>query len=229
MLEDASKQTTDWVAGAGVLLAGVALGVGVVMAPVAAIVGGGIGAASAPSEADIAAAEQSMTKALEGAKPADAVRAQVTALARERAGLHLYDCVGVSSFDACRKQSPEPVAAVLTIQVRPPYFEVEGSVAPRLRLLLSARAEVFRTNDPTTVYSRAWVYRGPQYGYFDLAADDAAKFRADLATAENALAEKIVDDLWIGSREEVHASAEQPEGTVWTISAGLISREAGRP
>lgn len=160
---------------------------------------------------------------------ADAVREQVTALARERAGLHLYDCVGVSSFDACWEQAPEPVAAVLTIELRPPYFEVAASVEPRLRLLLSARAEAFHTNDPTTVYSRAWVYRSPQYGYFDLAADDAAKFRAELAAAENALAEKIVDDLWIGGREEVHASAEQPEGTVWTIAAGLVSREASRP
>jgi hypothetical protein len=106
---------------------------------------------------------------------------------------------------------------VLSLTVSAPYFEIEGQITPDLRLLLSANAEVVRAHDGAVVYRRAWVYRGRQHGYFDLAADDAALFRAELATAEQALAAKIVDDLLIGGREEVRPSAKQPEGTVWTV------------
>ncbi|HEX5795053.1 MAG TPA: hypothetical protein VFY19_04370, partial [Geminicoccaceae bacterium] len=71
--------------------------------------------------------------------------------------------------------------------------------------------------DAATIYRRAWAYRGRQHGYFDLVAGDAALFRAELETAVEALAGKIVDDLVVGGRPEVHETAEQPEGSVWTV------------
>jgi hypothetical protein len=129
----------------------------------------------------------------------------------------LYDCGEVGSLDACRQEASEPIAVILSTTVSPPYFEVEGEINPDLRLLLPANAEIVRASDAATVYRRAWVYRGRQHGYFELAADDAALFRTELDMATEALAAKIVDDLLIGGREEVHASAEQPEGTVWTV------------
>jgi hypothetical protein len=106
---------------------------------------------------------------------------------------------------------------VLALTVSAPYFEVEGAITPDLRLLLSADAEVVGTSDAGAVYRRGWIYRGRQYSYFELAADDAALFRAELERATDALAAKVVDDLLIGGREEVHPSAEQPEGSVWTV------------
>jgi hypothetical protein len=193
------------------------LAFGIVLAPVAAIVGAGVGLFSAHSEADIVAAEKNLTGALDAAKPADAIRARVVALAHERAGRRMYDCADLDSLEACERQSPEPPAVVLSMTASPPYFEVEGRINPDLRLLLSADAEIVRTSDGATVYRRAWVYRGRQHGYFDFAADDAKLFRAELQTATDALAAKAVDDLLIGGREEVHTSSEQPEGTVWTV------------
>jgi hypothetical protein len=157
-----------------------------------------------------------MTRALEAAKTADAIRARVVTRAEQQVGRRLYDCGDLDDLDACR-QAAGPVAVVLSMTVSAPYFEVEGPITPALRLLLSADAEVVRANDVAVVYRRAWVYRGRQHGYFELAADDAKLFRAELDTATDALATKVVDDLLIGGREEVHPSAEQPEGTVWTV------------
>jgi hypothetical protein len=199
------------------ILAALALALGIAIAPVAAVVGAGVGAVSAHSEAEIAAAEKSMTNALNTAEPARAMRTLVIALAREQAGRRLYDCGDLDDLGSCRTQSPEPVSTILSITVDPPHFEIEGTIAPDLRPLLSATAKIYRASKAAPTYQRAWVYRGRQNDYFDLAADDAKLFRAELATAERALAAKIVDDLLIGGREEVHASAEQPEGTVWTI------------
>jgi hypothetical protein len=190
---------------------------GVVLAPVTAIIGAGAGAASAHSEEEIAAAKKSMTGALDGAKQADALGARVVALAQEQAGRRVYGCGALSSLEACERHSPDLVTVVISIATSPPYFEVEGSVTPDVRLLLSADAEVVRASDGATLYRRSWAYRGRQHGYFDLAADDAKLFRAELARATDSLAAKVVDDLLIGGREEVHSSRQQPEGSVWTV------------
>jgi hypothetical protein len=198
------------------------LALGIAVAPVAAIVGAGVGAASAYSEPEIAAAEESMTRALEAANTADAIRARVVTLAEQQVGRQLCDCGSVDDLDACRLQSPEPIAVVLSMTVSPPYFEIDGSITPDLTLLLSVDAEVVRASDRVVLHRRAWVYRGHQHGYFQLAADDAALFRAQLDSAARALAAKVVYDLMIGGREEVYALGEQPAGTVWTIFPGTV-------
>jgi hypothetical protein len=201
----------------GALLATAFLALGVAIAPVAAIVGAGAGAASAHSEPEIAAAQESMGRALRDARPADAIHARVVTLAQQRVGRQLYDCGDQVDVDACRQHAAEPVTVVLSLTVSPPYFEIDGSITPDLTLLLSADARVVGASDGGQLYRRAWVYRGHQHRYFELAADDAALFRAQLESAEQALAAKVVDDLMIGGRQEVHAFDEQPEGTVWTV------------
>jgi hypothetical protein len=83
-----------WQGGAGSVKAGVELplgydeflsplifALGIAVAPVAAIVGAGVGAASAHSESEIAAAEESMTRALTAANAANAIRARAVTLA----------------------------------------------------------------------------------------------------------------------------------------------------
>jgi hypothetical protein len=198
---------------AGILV----LALSIAIAPVAALIGAGAGIGVAHPEAEIAAAKKSMTDALDAAKPAGAIRARVVALGQERAARQMYDCGDLRSLDACERQSPDPVAVVLSMTVSPPYFEVEGRINPDLRLLLSADAEVVRASEGATVYRRSWVYRGGQHGYFDFAADGAKLFTTELNTATDALAAKVVDDLLIGGRAEVHPPGAQPEGSVWTV------------
>jgi hypothetical protein len=184
-------------------------GLGILLAPVAAIVGAGVGLFSAHSETEIAAAEQSLTGALDAAKPADAIRVRVVTLAQERAGRRMYDCGDSPSLEACERHAPEPAAVVLSMTVSPPYFEVEGVRDPGLRLLVSAHAEVVRASDGDIVYRRSWIYRSGQYGYFDFAEDDAKLFRTELQTATDSIAAIAVHDLLIGGRER--------KGTVWTV------------
>jgi hypothetical protein len=201
----------------GVVVAGAAIVAGIAFAPVAAMVGAGLGAGGAHSEADVLAAEASLTGALEAADPPTAVREQVIVLAERGAGRKLYDCGDMSIVTDCRAASPEPVSTLLIITVSSPYFEVKTSTHQDVRLLLAADAEVLHASDDASLYQRSWVYRGAEYEYFDLTADGAALFRSELDTAIAALAAKVVDDLLIGGREEVHPTSEQPPGTVWTV------------
>lgn len=190
---------------------------GIVIAPVTAVVGAGIGAGTAHSKAEIAAARTSMASALEAADLPEAVRQRAVVLADERASRQIYDCGQAARPAACVARSNQPLSMLLTLAVSQPYIEVQGSIEPHLRLLISADATVLQISDGATVYWRSWIYRGRQQGYFDLAADDARLFRAELEAATDALAAKVVDDILIGGREEVHKTPEQPEGTVWTV------------
>lgn len=190
---------------------------GIVIAPVTAVVGAGIGAGTAHSKAEIAAARTSMAAALEAADLPEAVRQRAVVLADERASRQIYDCGQAARPAACVARSNQPLSMLLTLAVSQPYIEVQGSIEPHLRLLISADATVLQISDGATVYWRSWIYRGRQQGYFDLAADDARLFRAELEAATDALAAKVVDDILIGGREEVHKTPEQPEGTVWTV------------
>lgn len=204
-------------AAVGMLLAIPLAVAGIAIAPFTAIVGAGVGAGAAHSKAEIAAAETSMAAALDAANPSEMARQRIVALAVERAGRQIYDCGESQTPAACVERSAEPLSMLLTVVVSQPYIEVQGSIQLNLRLLLYANAAVLQVSDGATVYWRSWIYRGRQHNYFDLAAEDAKLFRAELEAATEVLATKIVDDLLIGGREEVHRTPEQPEGTVWTV------------
>lgn len=83
---------------------------------------------------------------------------------------------------------------------------------------MAVEATVMRAGAPDPPYVRSWVYRGQLTNYFDLARNDAAEFRAQLASAESAIAWKAASDLLKGGPAEVHDGTLQPEGGVWSIA-----------
>jgi hypothetical protein len=118
-------------AGLEILLAGAILAAGVVIAPVAALVGAGVGAGVAHPDAAIAAAQEDMAAALDSARPADAIRSSVIVLADQRTRRRLYDCGGLATIEACERQSPEPIAADLPVDRRSMPAEPSGARSDR--------------------------------------------------------------------------------------------------
>lgn len=194
------------------------LAAGVVIAPVAAIVGAGVGAAKGTDPSEVAAARANLDAALRDVQSARAIRNEMLDRAPDIPGRQLIDCGEAASPEACRLPGDEgTVANLIVLRTNPPYFEVEGEIEPDLRLLLRAEATVQRYGQAEPAYFRAWLFRGELTPYLDLARDGAAKFREQLGAGERAIAVKAVADLLQGGVPELHPTAEQPEGTVWTV------------
>jgi hypothetical protein len=197
--------------GAGAL----ALALGVVLAPIAALIGAGVGAAEAHPQEEIDAARESLERALRQADPTTGLRHAVVAASQAAPGLEFVDCHGLSADASCVDSQGAPVAMLVQLGVMPIDFEVEGEIEPGLRLRVVAEAHV-RLAGQADPWSRAWTYRGCQQGYFELAAHDAELLRAELNAAELALATRIIDDLTT-SREWPPQYGLQPEGSVWVV------------
>jgi hypothetical protein len=189
---------------------------GVVIAPVAAVVGAVVGVAKGNYAEDIAATSSAIREALVAARPTEAIRAGMVERA-EAVGRELVNCPDADSPGACRAAAWAPIATLVRVRAGPPVCEVEGKINPSFRLLLRAEASVLRGGSVKPVYVRGWVCRGPLTDCFDLAHIGAAEFRAQLAAAERAIAAKATADLLQGGNPEVHPTPEQPEGSVWTV------------
>jgi hypothetical protein len=116
---------------------------GVVIAPVAAVVGAVEGVAKGNYAEDIAAASSAIREALVAARPTEAIRAGMVERA-EAVGRELMNCPDADSPGACRAAACAPIATLVRVRAGPPAFEVEGKINPSLRLLLRAEASVLR-------------------------------------------------------------------------------------
>jgi hypothetical protein len=197
------------------ILAPLFLAAGIAVAPVAAVIGAGVGLVKGNDSETIAAASDALRNALVELRPAEAVAADMIAQAKFF-GRDLVDCQASKIATACPMVNGSPVATLVRLQAEPPWFEIEGKIDPSLRLLLRVDATVLHGDVTKPAYLRGWIYRGTLTDYFDLARNDAAVFRAEMATAAQAIAAKAASDLLTGGAE-VHSTPAQPEGSVWTV------------
>jgi hypothetical protein len=194
------------------------LAAGVVIAPVAAIVGAGVGAAKGTDPAKVMAARANLESALRDVTSAEAIRAAMIERAATLRGRALVDCGDTAIPEACSASPGDgAVTNLILLRANPPYFEVDGEFDPDLRVLLRAEATIHRADKAEPIYFRAWLFRGRRTSYLDLARDGAAQFRQQLAAGEKAIATKAVSDLLLGGAPELHDTPEQPEGAVWTV------------
>ena len=201
----------------GPILAAGLLAAGVVVAPVAAVVGAVGGAAVAASPEEIAAAEASMARALADLPPPDDLLEAVIAEADRRVGMMLVDCGTARRSADCTLADAAVPDVLLRLELDPPLFEIEGEVRPQLRLVQRLSAEIRPSTVVVPIHARAWVYRGIQHRYLELAADDARLLRQEFAAAREALVAKAVADLFAPGIPERHVERAQPEGSVWTV------------
>jgi len=91
----------------------------------------------------------------------------------------------------------------LEIKIEGPSFISDGKFNPDVTLLVGARARLRRINDKASLYEGRWFYRGLERPYFQLAGNDAALLRADLRTAAERLADRILHDVFVATESEL--------------------------
>ena len=201
----------------GLLLAPVFLVGGIVLAPVAAVVGAATGAAVAGSPEGVATAEANMQRAFDEHHPVDGLAVLVITETRQRAHRDREDCGDAELPLDCTLADGTMPDILVRLTWHKPSFQVEGEIRPVLRLVQRLSADIIAANKAETGHKRAWLYRGNQHDFFALADDDARLLRAELAAARATLVDKAVGDLFVARTPERHSASAQPDGSVWTV------------
>lgn len=185
---------------------------GIALAPVAAVVGAGVGAARARTPAEVEAAQASLVAALKTVRPDIELRDRVARYARQHVVVKAPADTGEPP--AARRAGADTVLELRKIQLG---VITLGEISPSLKVTLGVRGILVRVADGRVLYVRSWVYRGEGRNYFELAADSGARLNTELEQAYDKLAEKIVHDLFVAA---VPAPEEREEdGTAWAIEA----------
>jgi|GEM_PF-2106315 len=188
---------------------------GIVLAPPAAVIGGVVGASRAHSADEVQAADEALRAGLADVALLDRLHARVTESLRARTPLRVVALRPAERPDFA-SLAVRGVASVLEIGVTRFDMTADGEISPDITIHFDVEARLLRASDGQELYRRAWAYRSREHNYFDLAEDDAALLRAQIATAERVMAEKIVYDLFVATTPE--AATIAPE-TAWTTSA----------
>jgi hypothetical protein len=199
------------------VLAGLAIVAGIVVAPVASVVGAVGGAAAGTDSEAIAAAEASLAQALADHRPADGVAAAVIEAAVARTGRVLADCGDVPEPEACVLADSDRPAVLLRLDWMQPFFAIEGEVRQQFRLVQKLEGSVLEAGYSYPIWRRIWVHKGPPADYLTLAVDDARLFRAMLVDARSDLVDSVVADLFPVDMAEPRAPAPPSHGGVWTV------------
>ena len=201
----------------GLLLAPVFLVGGIVLAPVAAVVGAATGAAVAGSPEEVATAEANMQRAFDEHHPVDGLAVLVITETQQRAHRDLADCGDAELPLDCTLADGTTPDILVRLTWHKPGFQVEGEIRPVLRLVQRLSADIIAANETERIYRRAWLYRGNPHDFFALADDDARLLRAEFAAARATLVDKAVGDLFVARTPERHSASAQPDGSVWTV------------
>ncbi len=195
---------------------------GIAVAPVAALVGAGVGASRAHSEAEVVAAEASLRHTLDEAALPEILAARVGAAAARHADLVLaaprltdHDLRAPDFADWAELGAD----TVLELEVTHFGLASAGHIDPELTLTVSVRVRLLDAADGRLLYMRAWAYRGHPHNYFDMAADEAGRLRAELQRGIDQLTDGIVLDLFVARTPEQRRGGEIPPDTVRTIDS----------
>ncbi|MFZ5792588.1 MAG: hypothetical protein ACOY3L_18000 [Pseudomonadota bacterium] len=204
-------------------LMGLALSVAIL--PVAVGVGAGVSAGRTHDVAEVAAADEAIRRAIDESLLAERIGQAVIEAGRRMPGVTFVS----SSPDpiAARELAPRNPPWRLALQVTSAGFASEGKIEPDATLYLILRAEIQRTDTGQTLYWRSWAYRGRERGYFDLAREDGALLRRELAEAARVLGERVATDLFVATEPVEVTDGRGNPGTAWTIDGPLL--ETGRP
>ena len=102
-------------------------------------------------------------------------------------------------------------------------LRAEGRIEPDVTLAMKVTARVIPAAGGGELYWRNCGYESVERDYFELAADNAAAFRAEIEKAYRVLAEKMVDDLFVSTTPEEIEGAPSERGRAWTIDASSAS------
>jgi len=173
---------------------------GIVLTPVAAVVGAVVGSIKAHGKEDVAAAETRLRDAVAALDAAQGLRDALTA-ADSRPGARVTPA-----------SAGPPVW--LEITVLGYGLASEGHLEPDVSFVISVSGRVLRGEDGEELYWRLWSYRGPESPYFSLAAEAPDSVRRMAEVAYRVVAERVLHDLFDTSVDEPFPNENRPVATV---------------
>lgn len=212
--------------GAGLMMAGCedsdsclfAIVLGIAVMPITALAGGVIGAIRARSDEEVEAAARSFEAALRN----DARQALLAAVVRKGERLTGRRFVIPEDDAAVPARNPGP-GLMMVISKADLDFASEGEIDPDVTLTLQARMFLRQPGAVTSSYWRDWLYQSEPHGYFDLAASDGAKLKAEIDRAVNLVAERMVHDTFVSQDPE--KLGKPVAGTVVTTGGSRLRTE----
>jgi hypothetical protein len=169
---------------------GVLLFLAIVASPVTATVGAIVGAAQAGPARDPKPAEEAFARAFVEADLTAALRARLLGLSGEK-----LDRAFVESADGAGTVLD---IHVMDVRLAEPQRRDGGflrSREPWLALHVTTELRLVRVADGFVLFSRRVDYRSETAGFWSWAEDDAARFRAALRDAVEALAREVVEEV----------------------------------
>jgi hypothetical protein len=163
------------------------MGYGTFLAPVGALVGAVVGAASAEPAAKVEEKEAAFRVAMEELKVPETFRRCVADRLPER-----------TSTPGGRVSSDEPASTILEVDVE--QFGLDGwglEINPSLRFVLTERTRLIRASDGTELYGHWLTYRGQFRPLDDWASQNGARLRKEAVRACRELAERLVDEVFL--------------------------------
>lgn len=166
------------------------------------LIGGVAGAATAvPAEA-VEEAEAAIKTVLATLKVQEALRDRVLQVARDQTRHHfvLFEDQGPPAPDATVSYgslASGGIDAILEISVLVVDLAGEWDVNPPLALVMTMQARLLRAVDGLELYAHTLEYRSATRKFTEWAMNNAKPFRDELNLAQQSLAEKIVEELFL--------------------------------
>ena len=160
--------------------------------PVGALVGGVVGGAQGTPKAEVEAAEKALLKAFAEMNFQETVRREVVSAARKN--------TRHSVVNADERGSNSHADSVLEVNVLAAGISGSGEKNAPLAMFLRVRVRLLGMPDRSTLYEHTWVHTSGARPFNDWAAQDARAFRQELSTASRAVAESIVEEIFLAYR-----------------------------
>jgi hypothetical protein len=178
---------------AGVAAAG-CYGVGCLGLPVALAVGAIVGASAAHTPEQVDAARGALKSALEETDIGALLRQSLARNAQAGATR-----IAVAGDSASNAPTMSTSGHVLAIEYGATYM-VHGNVSPDVQVWVLARGQLLAPGRGAVLHTSTWLYCSPKVGFIDMAANNGARVRAELARAARELGAAIPYDLFVSGR-----------------------------
>ena len=178
---------------AGVLLLPIAV-------PAGALISMAIYAARSPSESDLAASRAALARLFEGFDLQDHLRAQTVHFAgahAERAVSGLGATPAGGPAESADRGRPD-VDAIIEVAAESVALEQVWDTRPDFGLAVAVRARLVSRG--RELYAADMTYRGGARPLVEWAADECRALRQELVRAAEALAERVVDEMFLVER-----------------------------
>ena len=178
------------------------LALGIVLAPVFAIVGAGVGAAQALPEEQVEQAEATLNTAFMSFNVQNKMRNAITRRleAETLVNTTTLPRLGSATGEAnryYRAATDQGVESVLEVAVKEWGLYGPWSINPPLTFVMTLDARLIRASDKAELHGLLLIYHGSALRFDEWAADNAAHLEQQLELANEELAEKVVDEFFL--------------------------------